>query len=182
MLHSLPIYLILFLLESSLYIRGVHSSNVFSRAIQRTHRIATRHTKGIARDLRLAFGAVLVSEPAQHTLTNERTVYCSVSGSGLGSSSSSGTSNSSSGGSAGTGTSTTAVAAASPTASAVSTPWKLVEAHVSFGKLFLDARPDCLLSRMDPISSKAGPFGTQLILQTVRHIFHCYRILPNRFT
>jgi len=79
--------------------------------------------------LRLAFGAVLVSEPAQHTLTNERTVYCSVSGSGLGSSGSSGTSNSSSGGSAGTGTSTTAAAAASPTASAVSTPWKLVEAH-----------------------------------------------------
>lgn len=136
MLHSLPTYLILFLLEFSLYIPGVHSSNVFSRAIQRTHRIAARHTKDIARDLRLSFGAVLVSDPTQNQLglINQRSVYCSVAGTGLGSGTGtgSGTSNSSGSGSTARGSST-ASASASPSASAVSTPWKLVEEHVSCG-------------------------------------------------
>ncbi|KAJ3972844.1 concanavalin A-like lectin/glucanase domain-containing protein [Lentinula raphanica] len=131
-LHSLPLYFALFLLESLLFIPSVHSSNIFSRAVHRTHQIASRHTKLIARDLRVAFGAVLVSEPAQQSLGNVRTVYCkssSASGTnGLGSGGNSSSSGSSGSSSQGT-TSTKTGSVASPTGSAVSTPWKLVEGH-----------------------------------------------------
>ncbi|KAJ4485540.1 glycoside hydrolase family 16 protein [Lentinula aciculospora] len=129
--RSLPMHLALFLLEFALLTPSVYSSSIFSRAVQQTHRIAARHTKEIARDLRLAFGAVLVSEPIQQPLDNGRTIYCksgavagsSGGGQGNGSAGSSGTN------SQGTSTSTKSAAAGSPTASAVSTPWKLVEAH-----------------------------------------------------
>jgi len=126
----LPIYLFLLLLDFSLYIPGVHSSNVFSRAIRTTHRIAARHTKDIARDLRLAFGAVLISDPKQNQLglISERSVYCSVAGNGLGSGTGSGSGTSNSSGSGSTSSSTSS-ASASPSASAISTPWKLVEEH-----------------------------------------------------
>ncbi|KAJ3751028.1 glycoside hydrolase family 16 protein [Lentinula detonsa] len=135
MFRSLPIHLVLFLLELTSLPRGIHSSNIISRTIHTTHQIASRHTKVIARDLRLAFGAVLVSEATQQSLNNSRTVYCKSSAapgsSGLGSSGGQGNSSSGSSGSSsqGTSTSTKSAAAGSSTASAVSTPWKLVEAH-----------------------------------------------------
>ncbi|KIK70407.1 glycoside hydrolase family 16 protein [Collybiopsis luxurians FD-317 M1] len=126
LLHSLPIYFILFLL----YIQGAFSSNVFSRAAHRTHQIAARHTKSLARDLRIAFGAVLASDPSQQPLSNGRTVYCKSNGGFAGSSGGQGNSTSSSpGSSSNPGSSTKSASAGGPTASPVSTPWKLVEGH-----------------------------------------------------
>lgn len=130
LIRSLPISLTLLLLEYALLVRSVYSSNAFSRVVQHTHQIAARHTRNIARDLRLAFGAVLVSDPSQQPLDDGRAVYCKSSaaagngGQGNNSSSPTGTN------SQGTGTSTNSAAVGSPTTSAVSTPWKLIEAHV----------------------------------------------------
>ncbi|KAF9072717.1 glycoside hydrolase family 16 protein [Rhodocollybia butyracea] len=122
MVHSLPIPLLL-LLQFLALIPTVYSNNIISRAAQRTHKVAARHTHAIARDLRVAFGAVLVSEPPQQLLANGRTVYCKSNAVG-----SSGTGQGNSNSSSGTGTPTKSASAGSPTASAVS-PWKLAEAH-----------------------------------------------------
>ncbi|KAJ3856807.1 glycoside hydrolase family 16 protein [Lentinula lateritia] len=129
LIRSLPIYLTLSLLEYALLARSAYSSNAFFRGVQHTHKIAARHTRNVARDLRLAFGAVLVSDPSQQPLDDGRAVYCKSSaptgneGQGNSSSSPTGTS------SQGTGTSTNSAAAGSPTTSAVYTSWKLIEAH-----------------------------------------------------
>ncbi|KAL0581373.1 hypothetical protein V5O48_000637 [Marasmius crinis-equi] len=63
--HSLPLHLLL-LLDACLilHVSARHSpeggsNNIFSRAVHR----ARRHSKGLADDLRVAFGAVLVSTP-----------------------------------------------------------------------------------------------------------------------
>ncbi|KAF5392404.1 hypothetical protein D9757_002181 [Collybiopsis confluens] len=136
LLHSLPIYLGLLLLESPLCIPGVHSTrNIFGRASEKTQRVAARHTKNIARDLRIAFGAVLASDPSQQQPLSSggRTIYCK-SNSGLNGGTDQGNNSSSSTGSSsssGVGSSTKSASTGVPTASpvSVSTPWKLVEGH-----------------------------------------------------
>ncbi|KAG6919559.1 hypothetical protein DXG01_004222 [Tephrocybe rancida] len=115
------------------------SATLVPRTVQRIHEVAARHTKNLARDLRVAFGGVLVTQ--QPPSNNQHVVYCRpgrpVIGNGttpsgtssLGPSStsragSSPTKSSSSGAPTGTGTSTP------------SSPWKLTETHA--GNSFFD--------------------------------------------
>ncbi|KAG6866246.1 hypothetical protein C0991_006833 [Blastosporella zonata] len=49
------------------------SATLVPRAIQKLHEVAARHTKNLARDLRVAFGGVLVAQPSS---TSQHVIYC----------------------------------------------------------------------------------------------------------
>jgi hypothetical protein len=166
------------------------SSNLASRAVESVHRIATHHTKGFARDLRIAFGAVLLGKRQQTPLdvSSSRVVYCkannsfgssgdgsssdggdSGNGNGSGSGSGSGNSgNSTRSGSGGSGTSTGSTAG--PSGSAVSSPWKLAESHVSCSLLVNFIQIVLMIvrriSRVEEISLMAGTSGHSQIQLT----------------
>ncbi len=124
LLHVLPVYLVALIL----------SHDVSASLVSRMHDVALRHTKSIARDLRLAFGSVLVSQQSQDPQT--RLTYCKAESSNNNNTSSggdNGNGNSSGGGSSRSGTSSTRTAStssASATASSFSSPYNLVESHV----------------------------------------------------
>lgn len=120
--HVLPVYLVALIL----------SHDVSASLVSRMHDVALRHTKSIARDLRLAFGSVLISQQSQDPQT--RLTYCKAGLSNNNNTSSGGDNgNSSGGGSSRSGTSSTRTAStssASATASSFSSPYNLVESHV----------------------------------------------------
>lgn len=120
--RSLPLGLILIITDASL-----SSANVVPRAIDRLRDVAHRQTKRFAHDLRVAFGAVLVTQP---DTPNSRVVYCkSGSPSSIGAG----------GGGSGNGTSrsplpsgtTTSTSVKSSSSPVPSSPWKLLDSHVS---------------------------------------------------
>jgi hypothetical protein len=122
--RSLPLSLILLIADAS-----PSSATLVSRAIEKVHGVAFRHTKSFARDLRLAFGAVLVTQPDS---SSQRVVYCKAGvpssiGSGGGGS---GNSTSMSRSPSPSGTSISSSPKSSATA-VPSSPWKLVDSHVS---------------------------------------------------
>ncbi|KAK7029619.1 hypothetical protein VNI00_014317 [Paramarasmius palmivorus] len=153
MRSTLPLCILLCLIDATTArLDGTHD-NFISRA----HRVAARHTKNLADDLRVAFGAVLPNAPSsshtgfalsrrqQDVLGNNRVVYCKSGGSRTGSSSSDGGSgdggdgDSGSGGNGGNGTSTTrggsggggtrtSTSAAQPTQT-FNSPYRLIEEH-----------------------------------------------------
>ncbi|KAL0063406.1 hypothetical protein AAF712_009715 [Marasmius tenuissimus] len=117
---SLPRHL-LFLLEASMILHvsaSKREGNVLSRTVHKAHRFATRHSKGLADDIRVAFGAVLVSTPKslgtgtgsglrllsskEQSVLGNPVVYCKSGGARLGGSNSGGGS-SGAGGSMGNG-------------------------------------------------------------------------------
>ncbi|KAK0233769.1 endo-1,3(4)-beta-glucanase [Armillaria fumosa] len=121
LLHVLPVYLLVLIL----------SHDVSASLVSRVHDVALRHTKSIARDLRLAFGSVLISQQSQGPQT--RLTYCKAgssnnnnTGSGGDSGNSSGSSSSRSGTSS---TRTASTSSASATTASFSSPYNLVESH-----------------------------------------------------
>jgi len=120
-IKCLPICLLL-LVENAV----PSSANLFPRAIENIHRVAVKHTKSLARDLRVAFGGVLLTQPP--AVPQTRVVYCrpgTKSGT-LGGGSGRNTTGTSHGTASGTRTSTSG----RPTATvATSSPWKLNQSY-----------------------------------------------------
>jgi len=135
LLNYLPLYLLLLVVDST-----PASANVVPSAIQKAHRFAIKHSRGLAQDLRVAFGGVLVSQQQATTLTNTRVIHCK-SGSSLGGGGTS-SGNTTTGSSSGSGSggsvqaSGTATAAGSSSTSSVNSPWKLVNSYA--GTNFFD--------------------------------------------
>ncbi|KAK0211279.1 glycoside hydrolase family 16 protein [Desarmillaria ectypa] len=117
--HALPLYIILL----------ITCQDASAEFVSRAHDIATRHTKNIARDLRLAFGALLVSQQTQ-IIPQTRLTYCQI---GLSYSSDGkrrgGMNSSNSTTSRASSTRTASTASASATTSSFSSPYNLVEYH-----------------------------------------------------
>ncbi|KAK0239520.1 glycoside hydrolase family 16 protein [Armillaria nabsnona] len=120
----------MFLLHAlSLYILLITCHNASATFVSRVHDDAFRHTKSIARDLRLAFGTLLVSQQTQ-IVPQMQLTYCQI-----GSSNSSdnqyrgGFSNSSSGGSTTSRASSTGTASTGSALATASSPYTLVEDH-----------------------------------------------------
>ncbi|KAK0438885.1 glycoside hydrolase family 16 protein [Desarmillaria tabescens] len=121
LLNVLPVYLVVLIVFH----------DVSASLVSRVHDVALRHTKSIARDLRLAFGSVLVS---QQSLVDPQTrlTYCKAGSSNNNNTGGGGGSGSGSGSSSHSGTSSTRTAStsgASATASSFSSPYNLVESH-----------------------------------------------------
>jgi hypothetical protein len=158
---AFPLHLLIILLD----ITSVSGSNLVSRAVQSVHSSAVRHTRSFARDLRIAFGAVLQTQTGSDSIVpNTRVVYCksgasslsggnssSTTGDGSGSDSGSGgnsdsgsTSDGNGSGSSGSGgysrssgpSSTKSSGGAKATGS-VSTPWKLQQSYVRIFVMYL---------------------------------------------
>ena len=120
------------------------SASLMPRTFQKINGFAVDHTRSLARDLRVAFGSFLVSQRSPDTQ-----IYCtpgrpggqSGSGNSTTSGSPSGTSYNPSSTTRHTTTrsATKSGTSATPTSS-TSSPWKLVESHVSLfaTRLFLD--------------------------------------------
>ncbi|KAG6857613.1 hypothetical protein H0H87_010181 [Tephrocybe sp. NHM501043] len=110
------------------------SATLVPRAVQRIHEVAARHTKNLARDLRVAFGRILVEQP---TSTSQHVVYCKPGRPVLGGTTGNGTSGTSSispsstsrAGSTSTKTSSSAASTGTGGSSTPSSPWKLTETH-----------------------------------------------------
>jgi len=128
---SLPLGLILLIADVS-----PSSASLAPRAIQMMHQAAVKHTKSLARDLRVAFGGILVTQPPS---TNTHVVYCKPGRSGALGGTASGGNNTSSGGTSSRPPSSTSRAGSSSTKSSssgnptgtppASSPWKLIESH-----------------------------------------------------
>lgn len=96
-----------------------------SSLISRAHKIAVRHSTGLARDLRIAFTGILVSEPQSNP---EQKAYC-VSSSDAGNGTSLPTSSGTSLANGHASPSSTRSSTSAPTASASSSPWKPVSTY-----------------------------------------------------
>jgi hypothetical protein len=161
------------------------ADGVFSRSLRKAHGAAKRHTKSLAKDLRIAFGSVLVQQNPLDSSGN-RVIYCksgsSLNGggqSGDGSDDDSGSGGGSNNGGNGTsttrgsGTATATSSTPSATASTVDTPWKLVDTHVCYTKSlllyeFVVLTRDCALSSKAHPSLTTGTFGRLMTQPTVR--------------
>jgi hypothetical protein len=157
---ALPLYLLIIFLDFT----SVSADSLVSRAVQSVHSSAIRHTRSFARDLRIAFGAVLQTQTgSDNIIPNTRVVYCksgasslsggnsssttgdgdggSNSGSGSGSGSTSNGSGSSSSGSGGfsrsPGPSSTKSSGGAKATGSVSTPWKLQQSYVRLSVMYL---------------------------------------------
>src|ERR1700710_2556388 len=94
-----------------------------SSFITHAHKVAVKHSAGLARDLRVAFGGVLIAQPTSSSSSNEN-VYC-VSSSGIGVSVPSSNQTGSTHSSSPTGTAT---GSATPSSTGVaSSSWKAVQ-------------------------------------------------------
>ncbi|KAG6892330.1 hypothetical protein C0992_000894, partial [Termitomyces sp. T32_za158] len=105
------------------------SATLVPHAVQTIHEVTVRHTRNLARDLRLAFGGLLVAQPSDES---QHVVYCRPGRPGLGGAGGNGTSSSSaspSGTSPARSSSTTSVAPTGTGTPAPSSPWKLTESH-----------------------------------------------------
>lgn len=99
------------------------ASNSF---VSRAHKVAIRHSSNLARDLRIAFGGVLLAQPGSPPTQN---VYCVSSGGG-------GVIVSSGNSSSLNATSTTSSASPTNTSSVPSSPWKPIATYS--GSTFFD--------------------------------------------
>src|ERR1700722_14646311 len=124
MYSHLPLALFLLLAPSDATFLP-RTPRAISSAADRVHRVASKHTVGLARDLRVALEGVLAA-PQTPTSVTQTHVYCVSTKSGNGTASSSGHHHGTS-----TSTHTSTSSAASASASASSSPWKLAESHVS---------------------------------------------------
>lgn len=129
---SLPISLVILIADAS-----SSSATLMPRAFEKIHDIAVKHTRGLARDLRVAFSGVLVTQPGSHNA--QHVIYCKSGkqggfpaggsgggGTGNGTQSKSPTSSTSRNPSSATKSRTVV----GPSSTAVpSSPWKLVESH-----------------------------------------------------
>lgn len=118
-------------------VSSAQAEGIISRSFQNARHAAARRTHLLARDLRAAFGNVLVSQNPLDS-TRNHAVYCKAgfpNDKGPGSVGGTGENGTEAGGSSsesGTQSATATSAGASATGSAVSTPWKLVKEHVRF--------------------------------------------------
>ncbi|KAG6891099.1 hypothetical protein C0995_014189 [Termitomyces sp. Mi166 len=110
------------------------SATLVPRAVQTIHKAAVRHTKNLARDLRVAFSGILVTQPSASD--SQHVIYCRPGRPGLGGVAGNGTSpngaspsGTSSAGSSSTKSSSSVAPTGSGTSSAPSSPWKLTESH-----------------------------------------------------
>ncbi|TFK76719.1 hypothetical protein BDN72DRAFT_5594 [Pluteus cervinus] len=119
--NSLPLYLLLLVLDVP-----SASAGSFPHALERAHKLAARHSRNLARDLRVAFGGILVARDST-PVTPQHVVYCKTKpASSLGGNG--GPKGNSSSPSSSTRTATSGGVA--PTSSAPSSsPWKLTESH-----------------------------------------------------
>ncbi|KAF8061013.1 endo-1,3(4)-beta-glucanase [Lyophyllum atratum] len=123
---SLPLGLVLLISDVS---PASATTSLVPRAIQNIHMSAVKHTTNLARDLRVAFGGILVAQPPS---SNTHAVYCKPGRAGTlggtvggGNDTSAGTTSSRPPSSA-----TRSSSSGKPTGtSAASSPWKLVETH-----------------------------------------------------
>ncbi|KAG6814462.1 hypothetical protein H0H92_007466 [Tricholoma furcatifolium] len=121
---SLPLGLMLLIADLP---QSSAASSFVPRAMQKLHNTAARHTKNLARDLRVAFGGVLVAQPAN---TAQQVIYCKPGNPGLGGSTGNGTATPAPTSTSPAGSSSTKSASAgSSSASSVSSPWQLAESH-----------------------------------------------------
>ncbi|KAG5652003.1 hypothetical protein H0H81_006618 [Sphagnurus paluster] len=74
---SLPLGLILLISDAS-----PTSAILLPRSLQKIHGVAVKHTKSLARDLRVAFGGILVSQEPNPNNPSGYTVYCKPGNSG----------------------------------------------------------------------------------------------------
>ncbi|KAH7883790.1 glycoside hydrolase family 16 protein [Phlebopus sp. FC_14] len=100
----------------------VHPAAARSSLLSHVHKVAVKRSSSLARDLRVAFGGVLVAQPGSGPTQN---VYCVSSGGG-GVTPPSGSGNSSSSAS---GTATASAAEPSSTTSVPSSPWKTISTY-----------------------------------------------------
>lgn len=140
---SLPLTLLLLIANVS-----PSSGKLLPHAIHKAHKAAVRQTHSLARDLRTAFGAVLVSSPQTHLNSrdvNNKVVYCKGGNINPGANttptggSPSGNSTTTRGGSSTARTRTSTGANPSATVPA-SSPWKLTEGYVSTMNLIGEGR------------------------------------------
>ncbi|GLB36525.1 putative glycoside hydrolase family 16 protein [Lyophyllum shimeji] len=124
--RSLPLGLILLIADAT-----PSSASLIPRAIEKLHGVALKHTKSLARDLRVAFGGILVAQ--QPPSSNTHAVYCKPGRSGSLGGAAAGNSTSSvspSGTSRAGPSSTKSSSGANQTGSSLpSSPWKLIETH-----------------------------------------------------
>lgn len=140
------------------------------------HRIATKHTKSLARDLRTIFGGVLVNQADE---SNNRATYCVVSSNKANGDDTSGNdsgsgSKSASGSSSTTRTKTaTATGAAASASSSSASPWQLKESHVRWTVFALTFWLDSIkFYRVEPTFSLVGIFSLGVIQLTVSVILN----------
>jgi len=141
LLKSLPMGLILLIANHSSPSFAASSTHSFSRALHKLHGVAVKHTKSFARDLRVAFGGMLVTAPSEHS---QHVVYCKPSkseplphigggngGGGNGTSPANSTATRNGGGSSARPTGTMGAGNGQPSATAnfPPSPWKLTESH-----------------------------------------------------
>lgn len=114
----LPIPLLLLALAQAYPAEAAHS-NIFRRATDRFHKAALRHSAGLARDLRVAFGGLLVEKRSSSQLVARSTngQQCVVSLQDVNDSGSSSASGTGSNATSGTGTSARVSGTSSATAS-----------------------------------------------------------------
>ncbi|ESK86240.1 glycoside hydrolase family 16 protein [Moniliophthora roreri MCA 2997] len=184
MRSSLPICILLLLLDATSP-TNARLDGKNDNFLLRAHGVAARHTKGLADDLRVAFGAVLpishsssqtgytLSRRQQDVLGNNRVVYCKSGGArsgglGTGSNGDSGTGTDGSGNggntttttrggsSGGGGTRTSTTAAAQPTQT-FNSPYRLIEEHA--GSSFFEGWDFWTLS--DPTHGTVDYIGEQ---------------------
>ncbi|KAF8634486.1 hypothetical protein AX15_000924 [Amanita polypyramis BW_CC] len=119
--HYLPLSLLLLTVDL-----GNANAKFFSHSLRIAHSSAKAHTHTLARDLRLAFGGVLLSRSSNYH--SQHVIYCKPSGK-TDSNGPSGRANATSplAMPAGSGTKTAMTTGSTPTASA--SPWKLAESH-----------------------------------------------------
>lgn len=128
-LKTLPIYLALLVIDSVLADNG----GLVTRALRSARKTAQSHTKRLASDLRVAFGAVLVDQNGASLDDTRRVVYCKSAGGGLstgggvsqGNGTTSGTTTTTGSGSSGTG----APKPPKTSSNATSSQFKLVDSH-----------------------------------------------------
>lgn len=129
---SLPLSLVLLVADAS-----PSSATLVPRSIQRIHSAAVRHTRSLARDLRVAFGGVLVTQPNP---PSQHVVYCkpgrvgnspAAANGGTGNTTSTGTSRSPSGTSRPTASGSTSARPQPTGKPPASSPWKIFQTYVS---------------------------------------------------
>ncbi|KAK0482623.1 glycoside hydrolase family 16 protein [Armillaria novae-zelandiae] len=119
LLHALSLYILLL----------ITCHNVSATFVSRLHDVAFRPTKNLARDLRLAFGTLLVSQQTQ-IVPQIQLTYCSIASSNSSDSNYRGGSSGNIRGSATSGASSTGTATTgSASATSFSSPYTLVEYH-----------------------------------------------------
>lgn len=185
---SLPLSLILLIADYTTPTEG----NLIPRAIHKAHKFAAKKTHNLARDLRVAFGGVLVSRDDTSAATTKRVVYCKPkqapfgtgpTNSGTNTGGGNGTSVSVAGSPtqgypSASGTKTATGSKPSATANIPDSPWKLQQSYVRdlFFYISCSARVEWTLMvgySLEIASSKGGTSSRAAILLMV-----CTLLIP----